>query len=147
MTEHIPNPADINAKNLEKALESRVEKDAAADTHDYTRAEKAFAALAYAGPFAIVSLVFAHESRFAGFHARQGLLLCALFWAASHFFFFLSLPHALDFFQLLLAVTLGYFCLMGKMFRLPLLADMADQLRPALQYDPAEDDEPTDNKK
>lgn len=86
-----PPPPPVQG-STSTAAEAAVDAAENMEDVDYNRP---MAVLAYMGPFVVVPLVFARESRFARFHANQGLLLFMLefgLWAINWVLGFLFMP-------------------------------------------------------
>lgn len=99
-----PLPEPVKTKAGENAAPSLPESVTAAAKAAQEEAETAedieqnrpMAVLAYMGPFVVVPLIFARESRFARFHANQGLLLFLLefgLWMVNWVLGFLFMPN------------------------------------------------------
>lgn len=92
-------PPTIAATKIASAPSSVVANDAskADDSEDIEDIEhnRPLAVLSYVGPFVVIPLVFARESKFARFHANQGLILFLLefaLWACNWVLGFFFMP-------------------------------------------------------
>lgn len=95
--------------------------------------EKVFAALAYLWVLVVIPLALRHKSEFIHFHLRQGVMLFVLELALALFGTVPLLGWLFGKVLMAMAIILclmgAYNALQGKFWRLPWLADYAEELR------------------
>lgn len=89
---------------------------------------KVFAALAYLGILVLVPLLAKKESKFAMFHAKQGLVLL-IGWAIAWILSFIFIGFILDIVLLIFSIWGLINALTGKYVKLPLVGDLAEKFK------------------
>ncbi len=90
--------------------------------------ERAIAALAYAGPFAMVPFYLKTDSKFCRFHGRQGMLLFLLFFALMPLWTLNLAADVLILAQFFFFILMGYAALSGRWAKLPFFYPLALKL-------------------
>ena len=97
------------------------------DEKDIT-SNKYIAALSYFGIFCLVPLLLKHESAFAQFHAKQGLVLAIAF-AVGSFVFWIPLIGWAAFLILVITDLLGLVAVLrGRAWRIPVVQDIVEKM-------------------
>lgn len=91
-------------------------------------ANKYVAALSYLGLLFLVPLLVKKESPFAQFHAKQGLVLCIVFFIGSFFFWIPILGWGAAIFLLVVDVMALVKTLSGEAWELPVVKDVVKKL-------------------
>lgn len=89
---------------------------------------KIFAVLSYLGILVLVPLLAKKESRFAMFHAKQGLVLL-IGWAIGWILSFVFIGFILDIILIIFSIWGLINAATGKMTKLPVIGDLAEKFK------------------